>query len=171
MTKKETAEKPEIEETEIPAVAEAVTETATESPAVEEAAPKKRGRGRPPKNPGERAAESTTASGPKRRAKSASGFDRAALARQLVGIHQVAAMVSGIPEVVISEPEGDALAGGVIAVCEEYGLSLGGKTGAAIQLAAAAAMIYGPRLFAINQRLRAERAKDVTDYGENQPAH
>lgn len=81
-----------------------------------------------------------------------------ALGKQLVGIHALAAMMLQLPEVQITEQEGVALGTAVVAVCEEYNLSVTGKTGAAIQLLAAAAMIYAPRAFMIKARLDAARA-------------
>lgn len=85
--------------------------------------------------------------------------DVGALANQLVGIHTVAAMATGVQEIAISDKEGLALANGIIAVCEEYGLSISGKTGAALQLLGAAAMIYGPRVFAVKMRMDKQAAQ------------
>lgn len=86
--------------------------------------------------------------------------DPGTLAKSLVGIHALASMVTGIPEAQLSEPEGQALAEGVIAVCEEYGLNIDGKTGAAMQLFGACAMIYGPRVFAFKMRMAAQRQQE-----------
>lgn len=125
-------------------------------------------RGRPRKNPELLAEEipgkAPAASRPRKTAKG-KGADAEALAQQLVGIHQIVAMVSGIPEAQISEEEAGHLAKGITAVCDEYGLSLGGKTGAALQLAAAAAMIYGPRIWAFTARVRAEREQKAAAMG------
>ena len=82
--------------------------------------------------------------------------DPTVLARSLLGIHQVAAMITRIPEAQLSEQEGQLLAEAVVAVCEEYGLSIDGKTGAAMQLFGAAAMIYAPRVFAYKMRIAQE---------------
>lgn len=84
--------------------------------------------------------------------------DLSSLAKQLVGLHQLGAMLSGIPEIAIAEPEGAALATGIIAVCEEYDLSINGKTGAALQLLGACAMVYTPRVFQFNSRMQKARA-------------
>ncbi len=84
-----------------------------------------------------------------------------AMANQLVGVHQLVAMVTGIPEIQIAPQEGVALAGAIQNVCDEYGLSISGKTGAALQLLAAAAMIYGPRALAIHQKVRAAQAREI----------
>lgn len=94
-----------------------------------------------------------------------SDMDPASLAKQLVGIHQLVAMITGIPEAQIQEEEGKALATAIVGVCNEYDLSVDGKTGAAIQLFAAAAMIYTPRVLHYNGRKakeQAENARDIT---------
>lgn len=79
--------------------------------------------------------------------------EKTALGKQIVGLHMIAAMTFGIQELVIQEAEGELLASAIVNVAEEYGLSLGGKTGAAIQLAGTAAMIYLPRYFKMQQRV------------------
>jgi len=106
---------------------------------------------------GDGAATGGAKRGPKPKGNKAS--DPAVLARSLVGIHQLGGMVLGIQELVITEDEGKALADAVTAVCEEYGLAIDGKTGAAMQLFGAAAMIYGPRYFHFKMRIAHERAQ------------
>lgn len=135
----------------------------TAAPEVPNSEPPKRRRGRPPKNP-ELLTEKiegqesigTSQARPRKTAKG-KATDTAALAQQLVGVHQLVAMVAGIPEAQIAPQEGEHLAKAITAVCEEYGLSVNGKTGAALQLAAACAMIYGPRVWAFNSRVKAQR--------------
>lgn len=126
-------------------------ETPPETPP--EIEPKRR-RGRPPKDAAAPGAEKKE--GPKKTA-SRKAEDTEALAHQLVGLHQFAALATGLPELVISEKEGQMLAKGINAVADEYGLSLSGKTGAALQFLAAAAMVYVPRGLAI--KARAEKAR------------
>lgn len=136
--------------------------------------PPKRKRGRP--TDAERAlreslgAPSESSGGAKRGPKPKNNKgDSKTLAKSLVGIHQLAAMVTGIPEAQLSEPEGEALAEAVIAVCEEYGLNIDGKTGAAMQLFGACAMIYGPRVFAFKVRIAQEqvaREKMAASHGQ-----
>lgn len=126
-------------------------ETAAETPP--ETEPKRR-RGRPPKDAGATTGERKE--GPKKTA-SRKAEDTDALAHQLVGLHQFAALATGLQELVISEKEGQMLAKGVNAVADEYGLSLSGKTGAALQLIAAAAMIYVPRGLMIKARVEKAR--------------
>jgi len=83
--------------------------------------------------------------------------DPALLGKQLVGIHALAAMFTQLPELQLSEQEGEQLGAAIINVCDQYSLSVDGKTGAAIQLLAAAAMIYAPRAFMIKRRLEEQR--------------
>lgn len=126
----------------------------------EHAAPKKRGR---PSNaskvleaaqvPGDSAPKVEK---PKPRAKK-NEADAINLGNQLVGVHQMIAMVTGLPEIAIHEKEGEALAKGLLAISEEYGLALDGKTGASLQLFAAMAMIYAPRVYAVTRRFKAEK--------------
>lgn len=82
---------------------------------------------------------------------------RSSLGKQIVGLHMVSAMAFSIPELVITEQEGELLANAIAAVSEEYGLSLTGKTGAALQLVGTGAMIYLPRFFAMQKRVNAAR--------------
>lgn len=79
------------------------------------------------------------------------------MGRQLVGIHVMVAQITRIPEVAISEEEGQLLAQSIVNVADQYDLALDGKTGAALQLFMTAAMIYGPRAFAV--RARAAKAQ------------
>lgn len=113
--------------------------------------PKKR-RGRPPKNP-----DAVNISDEKKttRKPTKKKTSKVIEGKQIAGLHAVAAHLTGIPELVISDQEGDLLASGLQAVAEEYGLELGGKTGAAIQLLSAAAVVYLPRFAAITQKQKA----------------
>lgn len=87
--------------------------------------------------------------------------DPALLGKQLVGIHALAAMFTQIPELQLSEQEGEQLGAAIINVCDQYSLSVDGKTGAAIQLLAAAAMIYAPRAFHFKARIAQEQAANA----------
>lgn len=110
-----------------------------------------RGRGRPPKSA---AAPAQIQSPPAKAAASAPAvaIDRKLLAQQLSGLHAVLAMTSGDEIWNLSDQEASSLADGVSAVCVEYNLRLDGKTGAAIQLLAAAAAVYGTRMLIISRR-------------------
>ncbi len=118
-------------------------------------APKKRGR---PKG-----SHNTPKGDAPKKTQARQAQDTVALGKQLVGLHHLAALATGLPELVIGETEGQMLAGGIQAVCDEYGLSLSGKTGAAIQLIGAAGVVYMPRLLAIRARRAAERAQAEKD--------
>lgn len=148
-TKKEAPELPETVDPNI-AVEE---ETIIENPDI--AQPVKRGRGRPCKTDAEKAAGKDS---PKK-SKARVAQDTEELGSQLVGLHKLAALMTGLPELEISSIEGQMLAGGINAVCQEYGLSLGGKTGAAIQLIGALGIVYMPRLVVIQKRMQAEHQK------------
>lgn len=100
--------------------------------------------------------DASTGRKPGRPAGKAKGADPIAIGNQLVGIHQLVAMFTGTPEMQISPEEGKALGEAVVGVCNEYGLSVDGKTGAAIQLFAACAMIYAPRVMAVRYRYAQE---------------
>ncbi len=95
--------------------------------------------------------------GPKPKVKTVS--DPAVLAKSLMGIHQLGAMLLQVPELQLSEDESKGLADAVTAVCEEYGLAIDGKTGAAMQLFGACAMVYGPRYFHFKMRIAKESAQ------------
>jgi hypothetical protein len=88
-------------------------------------------------------------------------IDVDALTKQLKGIHALAAnllpirMPDGKLLLELSDTEATQLANAITGVAKEYDLALDGKTGAAIQLLAAAAMIYGPRVYVI-QKMRVQ---------------
>lgn len=129
-------------------------------------APKKRGR----KSNAERAAmaaeqiegggSNAAAAAPKTRTKSKaySAADVDAMANQLVGLHQIAAMMTGVGELQIDLKEGVMLSRSIVGVCEQYDLSIDGKTGAALQLFGVAAMVYVPRFAHFNKRVKAAKA-------------
>jgi len=136
--------------------------TAQSAPAFD---PPKKRRGRPPgsgKLQAEGIPTGSAKSAPKAKAaKSYSQVDFAAMGKQLVGVHEVAAMMTGIVDIRISEAEGVALAQAIGNVSEQYGLEIDGKTGAAIQLVMTAAMIYGPRALMIRAKAQQARAQSA----------
>lgn len=133
-----------------------------------------RKRGRPPGSgkktegekpaavPGGDAPASGAKRGPKKRQKEFTDADVSSLAKQVQGLHALGAMVTGIPELAIAEAEAVALSKGVVAVAKEYDLEISGKTGAMIQLAAACAAVYLPRLLAVKARAAQARAAKGT---------
>lgn len=156
-------------EASIPAAPETpVVETPKEAEAPTLSAPEKRGRGRPRKDGGATAPVSPSEAGaaaaprkgpgrPKGKSKSVS-IDASDMGKQIAGLHQLAALFTGIPEFALAPQEAEMLGQAVAAVCEEYDLSMSGKTGAALQLFAAAAMVYGPRVGLIGARVKANKA-------------
>lgn len=150
------------------------TEQGTETPETNNvpphaAAPEaviKRGRGRPRKVPVadgatpvpvSAAAPSKRRGRPPKRTAAYSDEEKNSLARQITGLHLIAAKMTGIPEIEISPPEAVCLAEAVANVSSEYGLSMSGKTGAMVQLIATAAMIYAPRFGAIKKRINEKK--------------
>lgn len=129
--------------------------------------PPKPRRGRPPKDPNAVKTEKVVKdTGPAVKARKKTTYDPQLLAKQLFGLHTMAAQMTGIPEAQISSDEAMMLANSVIGVAEQYDLSIDGKTGAAIQLLATAAMIYAPRLLHIKARAKAAQ-NNVVDVPEN----
>lgn len=114
--------------------------------------PPKRKRGRPP----------GSGKGKASKAKAA----QVGLAGQIQGLHAIVGIATGIPEAYITEQQAEMLAEAITTVSEEYGLSLSGKTGALLQLAGTAAMIYVPRVFTYQKRRAAERAGAATPPSE-----
>lgn len=140
---------------------------------VDNAPPVKRGRGRPPKNAaaGGPAKESPSGSAPRRGRppksdKKVYSIDEIKLmGKQLVGLHVMVAQIGGIPELMIDEQSGELLAQSIINVADQYDLAIDGKTGAALQLAMTAAMIYGPRALAIRARMANQRQQQTVNEG------
>lgn len=118
--------------------------------------------------PGAASGDAPSSNKPGRKPKAKSSTTGEALGKQLVGVHALAALMLQLPEIQLKEEEGVQLGNAIIAVCDEYGLSITGKTGAAIQLFAAAAMIYAPRAFFIKARLDTQRAQ--AQAAQNNPA-
>jgi hypothetical protein len=125
-----------------------------------------RRRGRPPKNaPGETPAAVEGGAAPAKprgrpaKKKELTGEQLGTFYKQIAGVHLLAAGMLGIPELQLSEPEAKALGESVMAVCDEYGLSMSGKTGAAVMLLSTAAMIYAPRFFQVRARVMKAQAE------------
>lgn len=124
----------------------------TEKPAAE-ATPTARKRGRP--------RGSTNATGNRaRKTTQRKAQDAKDLAKNIQGVHGIIAVTTGLHELQINEAEAETIATALQAVCDEYGFELSGKTGAAVQLFAAAGMVYVPRILVIKARMDAERAKN-----------
>lgn len=90
------------------------------------------------------------------------------LARKIQGVHQMAQDITGLP-LAVDADDANELAIAVSDVSKEFGVVIGGKTAAILNLAATAAMIYGPKLLVIYAAIRmqqmaaaAAQATDVT---------
>lgn len=132
---------------------------------IQPANPVRRGRGRPPKNPGEsgNAPKKESVSGGSSKAKKAAKSGGGVTGEQLMGIHQMLFVFTGqqFPEINLAAPEAQMLASSINEVCNQYDLSIDGKTGAFLQLAGTAAMIYAPRYLAIRVRMAQNQPVDV----------
>jgi hypothetical protein len=164
-----------------PEIPKATAPTDGASPGVEPTTKPKR-RGRPfgrtagasaplPETPiGADATGAPEEAAPRQQRKRKSQVDASALAKQLRGIHALAAKLLPIPGpdgsklLELSDVEATQLAEAVAGVAKEYDLELSGKTGAAIQLFGVAAMIYGPRVYVIQQmRTYAQKQKSAAE--------
>jgi hypothetical protein len=158
-----------------PTGSENTNETTVAPPAPPSDTPPKKRRGRPPKNAASIGAEPVGDTGAdvrpskaKTRRASYSSTDVDAMGKQLVGIHLILVQLTGIPELQITGDEGKALAQSVVNIANQYDLEIDGKTGAAIQLFATAAMIYGPRAF--HYRARMSQGRNGTPQNVAEPA-
>lgn len=133
--------------------------------------PVRRRRGRPPKNPDAALNKETPAAGakrgpkPKAAKKVYTSSEIELMGKQLCGLHIMVAQISGMPEMAISDQESLILAQSIVNVADQYDLALDGKTGAALQLAMTAAMIYGPRALSIRARKMQAQRNDVVANG------
>lgn len=102
---------------------------------------------------------------PQRRRRRNKAVDKEALTKQLVGLHAMAAHLTGLELIAIGPSEAAMLADAIESMSREYDLALDGKTGAFIQLIAAAAVVYGPRVLkfrALKKRALAEQEAAIT---------
>jgi hypothetical protein len=153
-------------QTDAPIVDAQSVESPPTAPYSEAPGPKKRGR----KSNAEKArmaaeaieagGEPPKSTGAKPRAKKASYSDAdiGAMAKQLVGLHHIGAMMTGMSELVISEQEAVMLSSAIVNVSQQYDLAIDGKTGAMIQILGTAAMIYVPRVLSISAKAKARKA-------------
>lgn len=81
------------------------------------------------------------------------------LSALLYSLHYMAATMMEAPEFAVTEEESDKLAAAVSKVTELYDVAImGEKTAAWVGLAVAGGTIYGPRLIALNNRVKYEAA-------------
>lgn len=141
------------------------------APAEAEGITPPRKRGRPPKNapangdpsPVDGAAADAPRrgrpSGKKKGKVQFTGEDLNTLAKQVFGLHQIAALATGIPELAIREEEATMLGGAIATVAQEYDLEMSGKTGAMLQLIAVCGMVYIPKFAALKTRVAQAKAQ------------
>jgi hypothetical protein len=126
-----------------------------------------RGRGRPPLEEQPIGADGEPQKVKKPRRKKASPIDTVKFAKQLQGMHVMVALATGIAEMQLSDTESVMLAESLAAVSSEYGVSMSGKLAATLQLFGVAAIIYLPRMSAIDAKIKAKkRNTPVTVEGE-----
>jgi hypothetical protein len=111
---------------------------------------------------------------PSTRKRRAKGIDSDVFAKQLKGIHALAAKIlpvtiNGKPLLELDDTEAKLLADAVSAVAKEYDIDLGGgKAGVTFNLIAVACMVYGPRIYVI-QKLRTQSQQQAQSNGHAQP--
>lgn len=82
------------------------------------------------------------------------------LGQKIVGVHKIAAVMTGLQEIAISDVEGEQLAKAVIELTRYYNFAPQGPLVAWINLAGVAGMIYVPRLVVIGaKKAKAKKAK------------
>lgn len=88
-------------------------------------------------------------------------LDPQKVADQLMGLHAMLALMLKTPALQLTKPEAVQLAGAIIGVAELYKMSVNPKLAAFVQLIAVCGFIYIPRVPAISESLRAQRARPV----------
>ncbi len=84
------------------------------------------------------------------------------LAGQIRALHMIAANMTGVGEILLSDPEAEMLAGSIVEVMEQYDFSPSGKVAAIIGLVGALGVVYVPRLMLVRQRAMAGKARSIT---------
>lgn len=117
-----------------------------------------------PRRPADGTASATgTATGTANRAGNARNAERmdrektGVLAQQIMAFHQIAAMATSVPELMIDEREAGLLAASVRELSAHYGPVVSGPAMLWVQFAGVAAMIYVPRVPLVAMRLAAMR--------------
>jgi hypothetical protein len=83
------------------------------------------------------------------------------LSRILAIVHTALAGVTKAPELELEEKEAESLAGATANVLSQFNIAPDPKIEAIVGLVTVAGMIYGPRVYLIRERLKAEGAKPV----------
>lgn len=84
--------------------------------------------------------------------------DKSALAKQLLFAHAVAAQITKIPDIAIDSGEADILSGAITNLMIEYDIALSGKTAAMMGMLGAVAIVYGPRVVLITDKIKRAKA-------------
>lgn len=85
-------------------------------------------------------------------------LDRVAVARQIFGTHMMMGSMLGMPEFFLSEKEADTLAEAVCDFAREYDFEPDPKVMAFVNLAAAAGIVYVPRVIKVAVRIKRAKA-------------
>lgn len=89
-------------------------------------------------------------------------LSKKALTAQILGYHRIAAMMTGLGELVISEEEAALLADAVLGLAPYYNITLAPKLMAHLNLLMAVTMIYGPRVQIIMAKNKHSQAEKMT---------
>jgi hypothetical protein len=89
---------------------------------------------------------------PARRKSKAVAMGPDKFAKSLQGLHKGAAFLSGVPELALEPDEAKMMADALFGIFEEYEIEISTKAAAAVNLAGATMMVYGPRLVALRAR-------------------
>lgn len=85
-------------------------------------------------------------------------IDKKALANQLLFFHAAAAKLTRIDDLAIDSDEAEMLADSIATMMREYEISLSGKTAALFGMIGTVAIIYGPRIVLIGEQIKMRKA-------------
>lgn len=80
-----------------------------------------------------------------------------ALTQMLVVVHAGLASLTKIDELAIEESEGKSLATAIANALHEFGVPIDPKTQALVNLVVSGGMIYGPRMYLYNERMKQQK--------------
>lgn len=104
---------------------------------------------------------------PKRRKSKGAGRDKTLLwTQQIQGFYGIAAAVTGVPFLAVSEAEAKQLATAALAVADEYDFEVAGKYAAVGGLVVALAMVNVPRALMFRQHLQMVRSSRIVSNPE-----
>lgn len=131
-----------------PSVASGANDTIRD-PAIDGGTPAPKRRGRPPGSTGKSKPGTATVLPPEKGL--AVRNDRAKMFQQIAGIHQGAALLTGVQVFALNDQEAKMLSDALCDVLDHYGITLGGPAGVWMGLITAAGVVYGPRYMMIKQ--------------------